>query len=350
MVVGCAVLLWSAILATVSAVQFPMIPARSRGDGIRLVLQVHVEDAVRRKLSQDLQQLRFDLTKLAIPYMALLLQPSWSNPATILITGVPPDRHAAFRRLTLDVLGPNFLIQSDPGRQNAFTMQLLPTAVTRLKNRALQQSIQVISNRMRQLGIAGARVQRYGQGAGEILVQLPPLNDPGRVKMIIQAVGWLQINLVMGGPYPSRQAAVAAHRGVLPPGTELIPYNTPSAGVAGVRTWYMVSQAAPVTWRDLSEADVGKDEHGHPSVHFTLTNNGAVRLARLKEANMGKKLAIILDNSVVTVSAIQSQGSGQGTISGFLTPREATDLAIVLRSGALPASISYLEESVGGSR
>jgi preprotein translocase subunit SecD len=178
------------------------------------------------------------------------------------------------------------------------------------------------------------------------VVQLPGVDDPTRVKDIMQSTALLEFKLVQDGPYSSREAALASHGGVLPPDTELMPGSE-----NGTENWYVVSRIAAVTGRDLTGADPSHDESGRPDVDFTLNRDGAERFGRVTGANVGKLLAVVLDNRIFTAPVIHGQINDRGQISGgSFTPQSAQDLALVLRSGALPATIKYLsEETVGPS-
>jgi len=179
-------------------------------------------------------------------------------------------------------------------------------------------------------------------------VQLPGVDDPTRVKDIIQSTALLELKLVQDGPYSSREAALAAHGGILPPESQLIPGKNESGSSSGSDVWYIVNQIAAVTGRDLSGAQPGSDENGRPAVNFNLTRDGAARFSRVTGDNIGKYLAIVLDNRVVSAPVIHGQISDRGIIQGTFTPQQANDLALVLRSGALPASIAYLQEQTVG--
>ena len=235
-----------------------------------------------------------------------------------------------------------------PGDEAARLLTLKTTAAAALRNQALMQAMDTIRRRIDALGVTEPTIAEYGQSDYELVVQLPGVDDPTRVKDIIQSTALLELKLVQDGPYPSREAALAAHGGVLPPDTQLTPGPT---GQSGQETYYVVNRVAAVTGRDLSGADPSHDQAGRPSVNFTLTRDGAARFGRVTGANIGKLLAIVLDNRVFDAPEIHGQIFDRGEITGGgFTPQKAQDLALVLRSGALPASIKYLsEETVGPS-
>ena len=155
----------------------------------------------------------------------------------------------------------------------------------------------------------------------ELVVQLPGVDDPTRVKDIMQSTALLELKLVQDGPYSSREAALAAHGGVLPPDTELLPGST---GQNGNEIWYVLNRIAAVTGRDLSGAEPSHDQAGRPSVNFTLNRDGAERFGRVTGANINKLLAIVLDNRVYSAPEIHGQITDRGEITGGnFTPQTA---------------------------
>jgi len=164
----------------------------------------------------------------------------------------------------------------------------------------------------------------------------------------MQSTALLELKLVQDGPYSSREAALAAHGGVLPPDTELVPGTDEQTHN---ENWYVVNRIAAVTGRDLTGAEPSHDQAGRPNVEFTLNRDGAERFGRVTGENINKLLAVVLDNRVYTAPVIHGQINDRGVIEGGnFTPQSAQDLALVLRSGALPATIKYLsEETVGPS-
>jgi preprotein translocase subunit SecD len=216
-----------------------------------------------------------------------------------------------------------------------------------IRTQALTQAMDTIRRRVDALGVTEPTIAEYGQGDSELVVQLPGVDDPSRVKDIMQSTALLELKLVQDGPYSSREAALAQHGGVLPPDTELVQgTNEDNKGEA----WYVLNHIAAVTGRDLTGAEPSRDTAGRPSVQFNLNRDGAERFGRVTGDNVNKLLAIVLDNRVYSAPVIHSQITDRGEITGNFTPQQANDLALVLKSGALPASIKYLsEETVGPS-
>jgi len=181
-------------------------------------------------------------------------------------------------------------------------------------------------------------------------VQLPGVDDPARVKEIMQSTAMLEIRQTLGGPYPSEQAALQEHGGVLPPDAVLMKGKNVSSNSASDEgeQWFLVSRVAAVTGRDLRDAQPGRDQNGQPNVHFNLTGEGGRKFYAFTSQHVGDNLAVVLDNRVQESAVIKEAIRDTGEISGRFTEQGAKDLGMVLRSGALPASIHYLEERTVG--
>jgi preprotein translocase subunit SecD len=313
--------------------------------GTHLVLQVLVEDAV--NITNDLtrERLADELRAKNVPYADIQKVDS----THILIKGIPQEKSSDVQTLAGEQF-PDWDFSREAGDPLARRLTLKNSAAAAIRSQALEQSRNTIRNRIDQLGVTEPTIADYGgQTDYELVVQLPGVDDPGRVKDIIQSTAMLTLKIVQDGPYPSREAALAAHGGILPPDSELLPgrRESGSAGQGG-EPWYIVNRIAAVTGRDLRDAQPRTDENARPSVNFNLTRDGAVRFGRVTGQNIGKQLAIILDNRVIDAPSIQSQITDSGRISPLPTMNYASDLALVLRSGALPASIKYLEERTVG--
>ena len=203
---------------------------------------------------------------------------------------------------------------------------------------------------MDQLGVSEPVIQEHGLGQYQILVQLPGVDDPARVKEIMQSTAMLEIRQALGGPYSSEQQALQEHNGVLPPDAVLMKGKSIGERDAetGGETWYLISRSSAVTGRDLRTAEAGRDENGQPDVRFTLTGEGGRRFYAFTSAHVGEDLAVVLDNKVQEKAVIKEPIRDTGVINGRFTEQQAKDLAMILRSGALPAGIKYLEERTVG--
>ncbi len=315
--------------------------------GTHLILQVMVNDAVNADSDRAIERIKESLKSKGIAYSDIS-KPDPQNAADhILIKGVPPESAGDLRDIVSNQL-PEYDLAS--GAENNWTLSMKPASLSELKNRSVQQAIETIRNRIDQLGVSEPVIEEHGLGQYQILVQLPGVDDPARVKQIMQSTAMLEIRQALGGPYPSEQDALSAHNGVLPPDSMLMQGRSIGArgGDTGQQAWYIISRASAVTGRDLRTAEPTTDENNRPAVRFLLTGEGGRRFANFTGSHVGDQLAVVLDNKVQEVATIQEQIHDEGRITGAFTSQQAKDLAMVLRSGALPAGIRYLEERTVG--
>ncbi|MGH9469723.1 MAG: protein translocase subunit SecD [Terriglobia bacterium] len=309
--------------------------------GMYLVLQVHVEDAVNATSDQAVARLRDDL------HMRNLASADVhkTDVTHLTVKGVPQAQWDSVQALLQDQF-PDWYVNRVAGDPTARMLTLKNSVVGTIKDDAYTEAMATIRRRVDGLGISEADIAQYGQGKYELVVELPGETDPTRVKNVIQSTAMLELKIVRGGPYPGKDEALASFGGVLPPDTQLLPGVSDS----GAPEWYLVDSIAAITGRDLTGAQPSQDQNGRPDIDFTLTRAGASRFAQITQRNIGKQLAIILDNRVQSAPVIDNQISDNGVIQGSFTEQQASDLALKLRSGALPASISYMqEETVGAS-
>lgn len=313
--------------------------------GTHMVLQVHVDDAVKVTTDQAMGQLRDAMGNRSISYSSIDRQ----GISSILIKGLAPTKLGDLQSLVAQQFS-QWNLNPVPGQANERLLSLKVSEANTIRNQALDQSRSTIRRRIDALGLVGPEVADYGQGDYELVIQLPGVTDPGRVRNIIEKTAMLEWKLVRGGPFSSRDAALSQYGGVLPPGTELLPGSPDSSGgssSSNSQTWYLLNQVATVTGRDLTGAQPGT-YNGQPSVDFTFNRDGAARFGEMTGNNVGKQLAIVLDNKVVQSARIDSKITDSGEISGSFTPQQTADLALMLRSGALPASITPLNENTVG--
>lgn len=314
--------------------------------GTHLILQVQVNDAVNIDAQQAMERIKEALRRRNIAFADISQPDPANNPDHVVIKGVSADHSSDLRDIVSTDL-PEYNLNS--GAQDTYSLSMKPSNLAELKNRAVQQAIETIRNRIDQLGVSEPVIEEHGLGQYQILVQLPGVSDPARVKSIMQSTAMLEIRQAFGGPYSNEQDALAANNGVLPPGTVLLPGKSiGEAGGESHQVWYLVSRSSAVTGRDLRDASASRDENGRPDVTFQLTNEGGRRFASFTGSHVGDKLAVVLDNKVQEVATIQEQIHDSGVINGRFSEQESKDLAMILRSGALPASIHYLEDRTVG--
>jgi preprotein translocase subunit SecD len=244
-------------------------------------------------------------------------------------------------------LGANYGSRFDisAGADNSWTLTMKPTEVQSIEKHALQQSIETIRARVDNLGVSEPTIQEYNLGSNQILVELPGVDDISRVRDIIQSTARLEIHLVIGGPFPTEQAAEQSLGGSVPPEDVILPYGGTESDLTGQ---YFVLQRIPVVaGEDFRDAQPSVDENGRPDATFTLSNHGGDLFYKFTSANIGKQLAVVLDNRVQESATIQQAIRDQGRITG-LGKEKAENLSLMLRTGSLPASIHYLQESIVG--
>ena len=312
--------------------------------GTHLILQVAVNEAVNAETDRVVQSLREDLTKAGVTSTDIGKPDPQNHPEAITVSGVPPDKVGALRNTVSDTLQ-RYDLSSGSG--NSYQIVMKPSELTSLKQRAVQQAIDTIRNRVDQLGVSEPVIQEHGLGDYQILVELPGVDDPARVREIMQSTAMLDIRLVIGGPYPDEQSALQANNGTIPPDAVILAGNT---GHGDQAEYYVVSRTAAVAGSDIRDAQPSRDENGRPDVNFHLSNDGGRRFSDFTGAHMHERLAIVLDNRVREAAEIHDQIRDNVQITGAFTEQQTQDLSMMLRSGALPASIHYLdEETVGPS-
>jgi len=313
--------------------------------GTHLILQVQVNDAVNVDSDNAIERLKADMRSHKINYAEISKPDQANHPERVLLKGVPPEQSSDLRSIVSDRL-PEYDLAS--GAENTWTVSMKPQALADLKTRAVQQAIETIRNRIDQLGVSEPIIEEHGLGQYQILVQLPGVDDPARVKEIMQSTAMLEIRQALGGPYPSEQQALQEHGGVLPPDAVLLPGKNMGGTSSEGPAWFLISRASAVTGRDLRNAQPSRDENGQPAVTFNLSNEGGQKFYAFTSAHVGEDLAIVLDNKVQEKAVIKEAIRDQCIINGRFTEQEAKDLAMILRSGALPAGIKYLEERTVG--
>jgi preprotein translocase subunit SecD len=314
--------------------------------GTHLILQVQVNDAVNVDAQNAIEVLKEQMRNHKIDYADITQPDPQNNPDHIVIKGVQASARTDLLGIINDHL-PEYDITG--GAENSWNMSMKPTQLVDLKNKAVTQAIETIRNRIDALGVSEPTIQEHGLGQYQILVQLPGVDDPARVKDIMQNTAMLEIKQQLGGPYPSEQAALQDKGGVLPADAMLLPgHGMPGAGDEG-QAWYLVSRVSAVSGKDLRDAQPSRDQNGQPSVSFTLTGEGGQRFFNFTSAHVGDMLAVVLDNKVQEVANIKEPIRDRGEISGGrMSEQQAKDLSMILRSGALPAGIKYLEERTVG--
>jgi preprotein translocase subunit SecD len=320
--------------------------------GTHLILQVQVQEAIAQETDTTVDRLITLLRSKNIHYDEVRRV----DDTHILVRNVDSAQLSQLRDLYSSQFATDWDMSAAAGDLNGYTWTLRPSAVARIQESTMTQSVETIERRINALGLTEPTIQpRGGRNSNEILVQLPGEGDPTRAKSVIQAGGQLELKLVEDPvPYASQSEALSRHGGVLPSGTELVPGRSetrnPTGGFDAAESWYVLSRLAVVTGRDLRSAVENRNttNPGTWQINFTLSPEAAKRFGPFTQQNLGRQMAIVLDHRVTSAPTIQGKIEDTGEITGNFSQESAHDLALTLRAGALPASIRYLEERTVG--
>lgn len=321
--------------------------------GTHLILEVMVNEAVSAETDHAIELLKDELGKAHVTFTDITKPDPKDQPEKVEIKGVSIDAASQLRGIVSDRLRDYDIVN---GANNTWILTMKPSAVNDLKNRTVEQSIEAIRTRVDSLGVSEPLIQRNGMGNNQILVQLPGVDDPGRVKEIIQSTARLEIHQVFNGgqPYASEQAALQALGGVLPPGRVLMHGSGSMGGDTSADQVYLVSKIPVVGGTDIRDARPSTDQQGRPNVTFNLTAAAGQKFAAFTSSHNetgpdpDHYLAVVLDNKIREVASIRTEIRDTGEIEGGFTEQSAKDLSMLLRSGALPASLHYLTERTVG--
>ncbi|HEU0091467.1 MAG TPA: protein translocase subunit SecD [Vicinamibacteria bacterium] len=210
----------------------------------------------------------------------------------------------------------------------------------------VKEVIRTLERRVNQLGVADPVITEYGAAGDQILVQLPGVKDVAQAKRLLISVAQLSLHIVEEIA-PTREMLLQSSQGIVPPALQVVEGQSHAPGE---NVFYLLRRQAVMTGRDLKTARVGVGDQGEPNVQFTLDAAGAARFKQETGRNIGRRLAIVLDERVTSAPLIEQPVGAEGRIRGHFTAAEADDLAKVLRAGALPAKMRYVQElTVGAS-
>lgn len=296
--------------------------------GSHLLLEVEVEAVFKEQLTGLVDGLRGGLREAKIRYADLGVQ-GRSVTVKLLDAETREQARGIIRKLDPDT---NVELRPDGTAVITYTEQ----AQALRKKAAIDQSIEIVRRRVDELGTREPTIMR--QGEGRILVQLPGVGDPDRIKNLLGKTAKLTFHLVE----PTVSAEEAA-RGRVPPGTQLMPSADPKGPPA-----YVVRRKVEVGGDALIDSQPSF-QNNEAVVSFRFNAAGGKRFGDVTAANTGKQLAIVLDEKVISAPVIREPIlGGSGVISGSFTTQGATDLALLLRAGALPAPLTILEERTVG--
>jgi len=309
--------------------------------GSHILLEVDSNSVKKDKLDQVRDDVRRTLRDAKIPYTGL----SARADAVEVRISRDTDQATALTKLRelsqplgglMGTSGQRSLEVSDAGG-GLIKLSVTPAAITERIRQSVEQSIQIVERRVNELGTVEPLIQR--QGIDRILVQVPGLQDPTRLKELLGKTAKLDFRMV-----DSTVSGDQATRGNVPADSDLL------LGAQAPKQPYVIKKQVLVSGGDLTDAQPGFDQRsGEPIVSFRFNTSGARKFATATTENVGQPFAIVLDNEVISAPVIREPiTGGSGQISGSFTVQGANDLAILLRAGALPAPLTIIEERTVG--
>ena len=275
------------------------------------------------------------------------------------LKGTDPARRDEVREILDTSYGNWDIVDAGSGNWRV-TMPL--EAQTFYKTSAVDMTLETLRKRIDGLGVSEPLVQKQGLDGDRILIQLPGVEDPERIKDILKdpaILEWKEVSYpasvsdTRNWTPPADQAAVVQlFGGTLPEDTELYPQDVPGRDGTDVRIWWPLKRVSTVIGQDLRNAFRSQDEWGDPAVSFELTQEAGRRFEAATRKNLGRRMAIVLggkdEKRVISAPTINGVIRDQGIIQGGFGLTEAEDLSLKLRSGAIPTEVSIIEERTVG--
>jgi|SRR5579862_1010422 preprotein translocase subunit SecD len=322
--------------------------------GSQLVLRVNLQDAFKATADAVIDKLKDTMRTAGIEYTDI----DRNDPQTletadsiqINVIGVPAVKASNFRQLFQDNF--NDIWNLTPVGQTDYHLTMKPSEALALKDATLTSSINTMKKKVDGLGLSETSVQKRGRSSAdaEIMIQLPGVDDPGHIKQMLQTQAKLELYEVLGGPYGSLDQMRQDKNGVLPLNSKPLPSLT--KGGAPPEYW-LLARRPEVRGQDIRDAHAQQNTQNNSwETNFVLSQDAAKSFERFTaaHANDRDRLAIVLDDRVLSAPTIHSKISDNGVIEGLSGQEEATDLALNLRAGSLPASVEFLEQrEVGAS-
>jgi preprotein translocase subunit SecD len=308
--------------------------------GIHLVLQVVVEDALNATVDDAVTTARDQATRKGIQVGTV----QRVSPTSFSVDGTEPARVKDMRDLLRDFFRNTWEVR-DAG-EGKFAVEMTDLYQRQVKEQTVQEAIRTLERRVNALGVAEPVIAATGSRGDQILVQMPGVTDVEQAKRIIKTTAQLSLRLVENSA-ATQETLLQGVGGKVPDNMEMLsgPSETP-----GQPTYYLLRREVMITGRDLKSARVGVDENNRPQINFALNALATDKFARETGRNIGRQLAIVLDGTVYSAPVIQSKLGSDNRITGRFTTQEADELSKILKAGALPASLKYLQQlTVGAS-
>jgi preprotein translocase subunit SecD len=333
--------------------------------GSHLVMRVKTEEYLNRLTQNDASAIENAAKEQGLPVKSVRADVSGGE-YKIVLEASDPSKLADIRDAVKKKIDLSEWSESESG--NTMTWTLSRQAQRALSQQAVDQALKIIESRINAVGVAEPTLQTHGApGSNEILLQMPGIQDPERIKALIVGESRLELVHVISPQspapaqtYATREEAIASLGGTLPPNRQVYPYadrDEPTAANGGAtsdtnapKRWVVVEQPAVVDGSELRNASATSGSAGSNDyqISFQLKPSGADKFGRWTGANINEYMGVVLNGEVKSVAYIKSQITDSGEISGRFTKESAEDLALTLRSGALPAPIAYQEERTVG--
>ncbi|MCG8635475.1 MAG: protein translocase subunit SecD [Desulfobacterales bacterium] len=309
--------------------------------GMHLVLEVENEKAVEAELDRTISELKKDLRKEGLKHLGITRTPD--NSILAKISG-QENKDAVEKMLTQDYSNLEIPSAKTTAEGISFTLRLPDEETASIKKMATEQALETIRNRIDEFGVSEPDIRI--QGSNRILLQLPGIKDPDRAKNLIGKTAQLTFQLVN-----DEADITAAIKGNPPVGSEILykEIKDKSTGTVESRAPYLIRKQVLLDGSQLINARVEFDQFQQPQVGIEFSRKGARIFDRITAQNVNRRLAIVLDNKVYSAPNIQERiAGGKASITGQFSLAEATDLAIALRAGSLPAPVNIIEERTVG--
>lgn len=303
--------------------------------GSHLLLEIDVEHYLREQAQNLADDVRLKLREEHLRYSNLAAKGK-------VVSFISADDEAKVMQ-ALRGIGDSIVAKKSKDEADKYEIVWSEKFLGELQQKLMEQSIQIVNRRVNESGTREPIIQR--QGADRVLVQVPGLQDPGKLKELLGKTAKMTFHLVDGNMSPEDIMS-----GVLPPpGTRILPSdNAQDVDATGKPFRYAVKGRVMLSGDLLTSASATYQEN-EPVVAFKFNTLGAHKFARITQENVGKPFAIVLDNKVITAPNINEPIlGGSGIISGRFTVETANDLALLLRAGALPAPLKVVEERTVG--
>ena len=315
--------------------------------GAHIILQVQVQEAVSAETDDTAGQIQQALKAGNIAF-SQIIKPNPKQPEVITVEGTPAARNSDVQSLLDSKFSNEYDVAGGNGQP--FTLTMKPTFEKDLDAKTVQQAIEVIRDRVDSLGVSEPVIQEYGLGDNQILVELPGIEDLDRIKILISSTARLEIHPVVGGPYPDEQSALASTGGTLPPDEMLVHGSGNMASGSDADAVFVLQRVPVVAGSDFRTADSSTNPNTNQrQVAFTLTNEAGDKFYDYTSNNVGKSMAVVLGGRVREVANIKSAIRDRGEIDGSFSQEEVDNLSKMLRTGALPASLVFLEDRTVGA-